>query len=211
MTHEPDRLNSPDIASINLSNIGKSEISEQLLSGFSPEKESRHYRLDSGISIVLKKHVRHDLFLLSGQLKLPTVSPFLSGDFISFNSNHDTVLMAEKASFLKFSDTHLSTEHFHCIRTAERESYPSQVEGLTVSMLRDEKNGHTVSLVEWEKGSAVRNHDHKNGEEILVLSGELQDQYGSYKEGTWLRFYPGIMHAPHAKKETKILLRNSFL
>jgi anti-sigma factor ChrR (cupin superfamily) len=36
------------------------------------------------------------------------------------------------------------------------------------------------------------------GEEIFVVRGELEDEYGSYPTHTWLRFAPGTSHHPRS-------------
>ena len=38
------------------------------------------------------------------------------------------------------------------------------------------------------------------GEEILVLEGEFQDEYGSYRRHSWLRFPPGGAHTFYTKQ-----------
>ncbi|GAM66619.1 hypothetical protein JCM19236_4071 [Vibrio sp. JCM 19236] len=44
-----------------------------------------------------------------------------------------------------------------------------------------------VALVKWPQGERFQPHSHFGGEEILVLSGEFQDEYGQYPQYSWLR------------------------
>ena len=46
------------------------------------------------------------------------------------------------------------------------------------------EHGHTTSIVRFEPGSYFPRHEHPLGEEILVPSGELKDEFGSYPAGT---------------------------
>ena len=45
-------------------------------------------------------------------------------------------------------------------------------------------------------GSRIRRHGQPGGEEILVLEGLFQDEYGEYPAGTWLRNPRWSRHAP---------------
>jgi anti-sigma factor ChrR (cupin superfamily) len=51
-----------------------------------------------------------------------------------------------------------------------------------------------VSLMRWPAGHTDVPHDHPDGEEILVLEGELADEHGHYGTGTWLRQPAGSVH-----------------
>jgi len=53
-----------------------------------------------------------------------------------------------------------------------------------------------VSIVRWAAWHTEPRHDHPHGEEILVLEGELADEFGRYGAGTWLRQPVGSAHAP---------------
>jgi len=41
-------------------------------------------------------------------------------------------------------------------------------------------------------------HVHRGGEEILVLAGVFEDEFGRYSVGSWLRNPPGSVHRPPA-------------
>jgi len=56
-----------------------------------------------------------------------------------------------------------------------------------------------VSLVRWKAGHAAARHAHPDGEEVLLLEGDLADEHGSYGAGTWLRQPPGSRHAPFTR------------
>jgi len=68
-----------------------------------------------------------------------------------------------------------------------------------------------VSLLKWPAGAPARAFQHAGGEEIFVLSGELQDESGRYAPGTWIRNPPGSLHHPGAEQETLIWFKSGHL
>lgn len=82
----------------------------------------------------------------------------------------------------------------------------SPVDG--VSRVHLERDGDEVaratSIVKYGPGSRFPRHQHDYGEELLVLSGCLEDEYGRYEAGTYLRNPAGSAHAPYT--ETGCLL-----
>lgn len=211
MKHNDNILGAPYIASLDLSPIIDSEKTERLLSPSSVNNAAVHCRYGSNRQASMSRHMRHDIFLLSGTLELPNIAPLAPGDFISFSSDDTMPLKAWNASFLRYSHPSPGAYYVHCTRSNMVKPYPAKTPGLSVSMLYNDGAGHAVSLVDWDDTAKVGNHHHFKGEEILILSGELEDQYGRHGQGTWMRFYPGTLHAPRAIQATRILLRNSFL
>ncbi len=55
-----------------------------------------------------------------------------------------------------------------------------------------------TSLVRYAPDSRFAEHEHGQGEEILVLSGVFADEHGEYPAGTYLRNPPGTRHAPRS-------------
>lgn len=48
-------------------------------------------------------------------------------------------------------------------------------------------------------GVRIPHHDHgAGGEELFVIEGEIADENGHYRAGTWLRLAPGSTHAPYS-------------
>jgi anti-sigma factor ChrR (cupin superfamily) len=68
-----------------------------------------------------------------------------------------------------------------------------------------------VALVQWPAGEQFQRHTHAGGEEILVLQGELSDEYGRYPAGTWLRNPPGSSHSPRAETDSVIWVKTGHL
>ena len=60
------------------------------------------------------------------------------------------------------------------------------VPGLTVLPLHEHGSEH-VALVRWAPSTRFMPHQHRGGEEILVLEGVFEDEDGTYPKGSWLR------------------------
>jgi anti-sigma factor ChrR (cupin superfamily) len=82
--------------------------------------------------------------------------------------------------------------------------------GLEVMPLHEFEREH-VALVKWPAGERFVRHQHFGGEEILVLSGEFQDEHGSYPKNTWIRSPHLSQHLPFVKEETIILVKTGHL
>ena len=67
--------------------------------------------------------------------------------------------------------------------------------------------GEHVALVKWPSGERFQPHRHFGGEEILVLSGEFKDEFGSYPAGSWLRSPHMSQHHPFVDEETLIWVK----
>lgn len=83
---------------------------------------------------------------------------------------------------------------------------PGLVEGLSVLPLDSVGSTHT-SLVRWAPGTRFTPHRHMGGEEILVLEGVFQDEFGSYPAGTWIRSPHGSAHAPFSESGCLIYVK----
>ena len=53
-----------------------------------------------------------------------------------------------------------------------------------------------TSIVRYAPGARFKEHEHGQGEEILVLDGEFRDEHGVYPAGTYLRNPWGTRHSP---------------
>lgn len=62
-----------------------------------------------------------------------------------------------------------------------------------------------VSLVKWAPHTQFERHQHFGGEEILVLTGAIYDEYGSYPAGSWLRNPHQSHHAPFTQSEGAVI------
>lgn len=77
---------------------------------------------------------------------------------------------------------------------------------LQVMPLHEYQTQHTA-LVFWPKGERFVPHKHWGGEEILVLKGVFQDEYGVYPTGSWIRSPHLSTHFPFVEEDTVILVK----
>lgn len=105
-------------------------------------------------------------------------------------SSPEGCLLFVKLCHLTAADTNTCV-----IDTRLGEWRPGLVEGLQVLPLDSVGTTHT-SLVRWAAGTRFTPHRHMGGEEILVLEGVFQDEFGNYPAGTWIRSPHGSAHAP---------------
>jgi anti-sigma factor ChrR (cupin superfamily) len=87
---------------------------------------------------------------------------------------------------------------------------PGLVSGLYVLPLHAFGSEH-VALVRWEPGTRFNAHRHWGGEEILVVSGVFEDEYGRYPEGSWLRSPHLSQHTPFSTQGCLIYVKTGHL
>ena len=81
---------------------------------------------------------------------------------------------------------------------------------LQVMHLHSHIHEHTA-LVKWPKNEIFQAHNHFGGEEIFVMNGQFQDQFGMYPKGTWLRSPHNSQHKPFVEEETIIWVKTGHL
>lgn len=84
------------------------------------------------------------------------------------------------------------------------------VAGLSVMPLH--QFGHeSVALVRWQPQTFFQPHAHFGGEEILVLDGVFEDEFGAYPTGTWMRSPHLSRHQPFSREGCTILVKTGHL
>jgi anti-sigma factor ChrR (cupin superfamily) len=112
--------------------------------------------------------------------------------------------------FVKLRQFDPDDQAFVRIDTTSAEWQPGPADGLSVMPLHRYGTEH-VALVKWEAGTRHARHEHPLGEEILVLSGTLADEFGTYPAGTWLRNPPESAHHPYSDEGCVIYLKTGHL
>lgn len=76
-----------------------------------------------------------------------------------------------------------------------------RVEGVEVMPLYGE-DGHPepMRFVRFAPGAQVADDPHPGGEEVFVVDGVVEDEYGRYPKGTWFRSPVGSHHAPFSNE-----------
>ncbi|MES2129204.1 MAG: cupin domain-containing protein [Pseudomonadota bacterium] len=162
--------------------------------------------MPSHAALAVAAGARTDLFIIRGAL-----AGHPAGTFLSIGAAaHARLLNAGSEGALVFMyRDRLATAGGAVVGPQQRQWRTGAGPGLRVAPLL--ALDHQVMLVHWQGGTRVGLHGHAAGEEILVLSGQLNDGRASYPAGSWLRLYPGASHAPFVDEDTLILLRNGHL
>ncbi len=83
---------------------------------------------------------------------------------------------------------------------------PGLVDGLGVLALHQFETESTA-LVRWQPGTIFNRHSHFGGEEIYVLEGTFEDEFGAYPAGTWLRSPHQSTHTPFSDQGCLIYVK----
>jgi anti-sigma factor ChrR (cupin superfamily) len=90
--------------------------------------------------------------------------------------------------------------------TASMDWRPGLVPGLSVLPLHEHAGEH-VALVRWQPETYFQSHAHFGGEEILVLNGVFEDEFGRYPAGSWLRSPHMSRHQPFSREGCTIFVK----
>jgi len=98
------------------------------------------------------------------------------------------------------------------IDTNSDEWLPGSETGVSRKALYIE-DGHPewMSLVRFDPGAHVPDHDHPAGEEIFVINGDLTDDHGDYVTGSWIRYPHGSRHAVHSESGCTLYVKSGHL
>ena len=89
---------------------------------------------------------------------------------------------------------------------------PGSVPGLErLPLFKSEVTGEFVYLARFAPGAKVTDDSHPGGEELLVLEGRLEDEYGEYPAGTWLRQPDGSSHSPFSSDGCTLWVKRGHL
>ncbi len=165
-------------------------------------------RFDPGAGFEAHTHTNgEEVLVLSGVFEDEHGS-YPTGTYIRnpAGSHHAPVCTQGCEIFVKleqFQDGDSGSVH---LNTSTAVWLPGLVDGLSVMPLHNFGGEHT-SLVKWQPGTAFSPHAHPNGEEIFVINGIFQDEFGRYPKGSWLRNPPGSAHHPASEVGCLILVK----
>lgn len=152
---------------------------------------------------------RNDFYILQGDLIENLCLTHTTGTFLSRGINTSLSAGPQGAKLFRYLDRSDICNDHTTVTPDQLNWYKGGAFGMQVAPLSDKT--HELMLVSWIRGTQMPFHRHSRGEEIFVLTGELQDQRGRYPAGTWQRLHPTAGHAPFVETETLILLRNGHL
>jgi anti-sigma factor ChrR (cupin superfamily) len=114
-------------------------------------------------------------------------------------SDEGCVLLVKLHQFQSDDDQHIVVD-------TRNASFQSGSGNLQVLPLH-QHNSEQVALVRWPAGEHFEDHRHFGGEEIYVIKGQLRDEHGSYRAGTWIRSPHLSRHFPYVDEETLIWVK----
>lgn len=91
-----------------------------------------------------------------------------------------------------------------CIRAEQQHWQPGLVPGLEVLPLH-QFDGINTALVRWAPNTEFQPHIHAGGEEIYVLDGVFQDEFGRYPKDSWIRSPRWSKHQPFTSDEGALI------
>jgi anti-sigma factor ChrR (cupin superfamily) len=112
--------------------------------------------------------------------------------------------------FVKLRHFELDDSQSVVIDTRNTEWFAGLVPGLSVMPLSEFATQHTA-LVRWAPGTQFNPHRHFGGEEIFVLDGVFEDEFGRYPAGTWMRSPHLSAHRPFSTEGCTILVKTGHL
>lgn len=112
--------------------------------------------------------------------------------------------------FVKLRHLDLADRERIVVDTRTANWFQGMVPGLTVLPLSEFASQHTA-LVRWAAGTQFNPHRHYGGEEIYVLDGVFEDEFGRYPAGTWIRSPHLSMHCPFSQEGCTILVKTGHL
>lgn len=112
--------------------------------------------------------------------------------------------------FVKLMQFDQTDEQHVVIDSNQAQWRPGLVPGLQVLPLHQHGTEH-VALVRWAPGTYFNVHRHWGGEEVLVLEGTFQDEFGDYPAGTWLRSPHLSQHTPFSEAGCLIWVKTGHL
>lgn len=69
------------------------------------------------------------------------------------------------------------------------------------------ESGLTTSVVKYDSDTSFSAHSHPGGEEIFVLQGVFEDEYGKFPKGTYFRNPPGSSHSPKSPQGCELFVK----
>ncbi len=121
-------------------------------------------------------------------------------------SNHTPFSKEGCTILVKLWQMHPDDQQRVAIATKETPWANGLVKGLQVMPLHS-YGTENVALVKWDAGTYFQPHMHLGGEEIFVVDGVFEDEFGAYPKGTWLRNPSGSRHMPFSKSGCLIYVK----
>ena len=162
-----------------------SDIEEKLLEQVPTVRRTALVRLHAGATLPVFEHGRTEAFVLD------------TGRYLA-----NTPLVGPAVALVKQRPARDRTP-----KSVDSATIPferAQTPRLWRATLHADEDGDVV-LLRFEAGMTIGPHVHQDGEEFLVLDGELRDEHGSYAPLTWVRQPPNSVHSVASPRGATLL------
>jgi anti-sigma factor ChrR (cupin superfamily) len=177
-----------------------------------PEPVTTIVRYQANSSFPAHQHVRgEEIFVLEGTFS-DNHGQYDAGSYLRNPAGTKHAPYSKKGCtiFVKLQQFQASDHQQLNIQTKQQAWLSGLVPGLSVMPLHEHIHEH-VALVKWQANTIFQAHQHIGGEEIYVLEGTFEDEFGSYPKGTWLRNPPNSFHTPFTKQGCIIYVKTGHL
>ncbi|MET3107961.1 anti-sigma factor ChrR (cupin superfamily) [Oxalobacteraceae bacterium GrIS 2.11] len=168
------------------------------------------YAADSRFS--LHQHeLGEEIFVLDGEFEDQS-GVYPAGTYIKNppGSSHAPGSRPGCTLFVKLRHMQPDDQQRVVINTRQASWFAGMVPGLSVLPLSEFGAEHTA-LVRWQPGTQFKPHRHYQGEEIFVIEGVFEDEFGRYPAGSWLRSPHLSAHQPFSTEGCLILVKTGHL
>ncbi len=151
-----------------------------------------------------------ELFVLDGVFSDET-GDYPTGTYIMNPPGSAHTPFSESGCTLFAKLRHLGPDQIErqVINTNTTQWFQGMVPGLNVMPLMQQGTGST--LVRWAPQTYFNAHKHYGGEEIFVIDGVFEDEYGRYPSGSWIRSPHMSGHQPFSKEGCTIFVKTGHL
>ncbi len=177
-----------------------------------PEPVTTIVRYQANSAFPAHQHVKgEEIFVLEGTFS-DNHGDYEAGSYLRnpAGTSHSPFSKQGCTIFVKLQQFQTSDTNKVNIQTKQQPWLPGLVPGLSVMPLHEHNHEH-VALVKWEANTIFQPHRHIGGEEIFVLEGTFEDEFGRYPKGTWLRNPPDSFHTPFTKEGCIIYVKTGHL
>ncbi len=177
-----------------------------------PEPVTTIVRYQANSAFPTHQHVKgEEIFVLEGTFS-DNHGDYEAGSYLRnpAGTSHSPFSKQGCTIFVKLQQFQTSDTNKVNIQTKQQPWLPGLVPGLSVMPLHEHNHEH-VALVKWETNTIFQPHRHIGGEEIFVLEGTFEDEFGRYPKGTWLRNPPDSFHTPFTKEGCIIYVKTGHL
>jgi anti-sigma factor ChrR (cupin superfamily) len=137
---------------------------------------------------------------------------YRKGDYLKNPPGSSRACESASGCMLFVKQHHLEIEDDQriVVESATKPWYQGLVDGLSVMPLSEFGTRHTA-LVRWAPGTRFNAHRHFGGEEIYVLDGVFEDEFGRYPAGSWMRSPHLSAHCPFSLAGCTIFVKTGHL